>query len=421
MQIAKTTFGTISKGYGFFRRQQRDWKVTVARTSLSMFFYRMVLPYMSVYTMALGATGTQLGIVNSVGMGIAGLVSPFTGWLIDRIGVKRIYLIGIVLLAVSYLIYGVAQNWTIIIIAMVAYWLGTTVSVHGCAVICGNSLASEDRATGMSLCETFAAGVLGIVAPMLGASLVGAFGGVNVNGIRPLFFISLVGITGAFFLVLTQLSNRRWRSPDETKPSFFRDLSEIFKQGHNLKRWLVIASIGSLPMAMVLPFTQPFAHEVKGADQYVLGAMVTGFAVAPLVLGIPIGRLADKIGRKKVLYFTIPLVWASSLMLIWAPNSGFLITAGILQGFIYVSGVIQGAMSFELVPAEQMGKWMGIIRFFRMLLAAGAAYLAGVVWDNIGPQYLFLIVIALDLFIRIPLLIGMPETLGLQMSTKSIE
>jgi len=174
-------------------------------------------------------------------------------------------------------------------------------------------------------------------------------------------------------------------------------------------------------MAMVLPFTQPFAHEVKGADQYVLGAMVTGFAVAPLVLGIPIGRLADKIGRKKVLYFTIPLVWASSLMLIWAPNSGFLITAGILQGFIYVSGVIQGAMSFELVPAEQMGKWMGIIRFFRMLLAAGAAYLAGVVWDNIGPQYLFLIVIALDLFIRIPLLIGMPETLGLQMSTKSIE
>ena len=421
VRIVETTFSAIPRGYGFLKRQQRDWKVTVARSSLHVFFYQMVFPYISVYIMTLGATGTQLGIVNSIGMGIAGLVSPFTGWLIDRIGVKRIYLIGIGMLAVSYLTYAIAGSWVIIIFAMIAYWLGFTISVHGCTVVCGNSLANEDRATGMSLCETFAAGILGIVAPMLGASLVGAFGGVNVNGIRPLFFISLVGITGAFFLVLTQLSNRRWRSPDETKPSFFRDLSEIFKQGHNLKRWLVIASIGSLPMAMVLPFTQPFAHEVKGADQYVLGAMVTGFAVAPLVLGIPIGRLADKIGRKKVLYFTIPLVWASSLMLIWAPNSGFLITAGILQGFIYVSGVIQGAMSFELVPAEQMGKWMGIIRFFRMLLAAGAAYLAGVVWDNIGPQYLFLIVIALDLFIRIPLLIGMPETLGLQMSTKSIE
>lgn len=415
MQIAKTTFGTISKGYGFFRRQKRDWKVTVARTSLNLFFYQMVFPYLSVYIMALGATGTQLGIVNSVGMGIAGLVSPFTGWLIDRTGVKKIYLIGIGMLVVSYLTYGVAQNWTIIIIAMVAYWLGTTVSIHGCAVICGNSLASEDRATGMSLCETFAAGILGIIAPMLGALLVTTFGGVNVSGIRPLFFVCMAGIIATFFLILTQLSNRRWGNRAEPSSNFFRDLSQIFKQGHNLKRWIVINSVGNLSFAMLLPFTQPFAHEVKGAEQYVLGAMVTGFAIVPLVLGIPMGKLADRIGRKKVLYLTMPLVWASSLMLIWAPTPGFLIGAGVLQGFVYVGAVITGAMTFELVPAEQMGRWTGIVRFFRMLLAAGAVYLAGVIWDNIGPQYLFLAVIGLDLFIRIPLLIGMPETLGLRM------
>jgi len=421
MRIAETTFGAISKGVGFLKRQQRDWKVTVARTSLSVFFYRMVLPYMSVYTMALGATGTQLGIVNSVGMGIAGLVSPFMGWLIDKSGVKRIYLIGIVLLTVSYLTYGVAQSWTIIIIAMVAYWLGTTVSIHSCTVICGNSLASEDRATGMSLCETFAAGILGIIAPMLGALLVTTFGGVNVSGIRPLFFVSLVGIIATFFLILTQLSNRKWGKLGETRPSFFRDLSQVFKQGRNLKRWLVITSIGSMPWFMIIPFTYPFAHEVKGAEQYILGAMVTGAALAPLVLGIPLGRLADRIGRKKVLYLTIPLVWASSLMLIWAPTPGFLIAAGVLQGFIYICAVIQGAMTFELVPPEQMGRWMGIVRFFRMLFAAGAVYLAGVIWDNIGPQYLFLAVIGLDFFIRIPLLIGMPETLGLRAGAEQPE
>jgi len=421
MQIAEKTFSAISKGAGFFRRQQRDWKVTVVRSSLSMFFYRMVLPYMSVYTMALGATGTQLGIVNSVGMGIAGLVSPFIGWLIDRIGVKRIYLIGIVLLTVSYLTYGIAQSWTIIIIAMVAYWLGTTVSVHGCAVICGNALVSEDRATGMSLCETFAAGALGIIAPMLGALLVTTFGGVNGSGIRPLFFISVAGIIATFLLILTQLSNRRWGSRTEPGPNFFKGLSQVFKQGRNLKRWIVIASIGSMPFYILLPFTHPFAYEVKGAEQYVLGAMVTASAVVPLVLGIPLGRWADKIGRKKVIYLTMPLVWAFSLMLIWAPSPGFLIGAGVLQGFISISSVVMGAMTFELVPADQMGRWVGIMRFFRMLLAAGAVYLAGVIWDNIGPQYLFLSVIALDLLIRIPLLIGMPETLGLQSRTEQPE
>jgi len=98
-----------------------------------------------------------------------------------------------------------------------------------------------------------------------------------------------------------------------------------------------------------------------------------------------------------------------------------LIGAGVLQGFIMIGMVVMGAMTFELVPAEQMGRWMGITRFFRMLLAAGAVYLAGVIWDNIGPQYLFLSVIAFDLLIRIPLLIGMPETLGLRAGTEQPE
>jgi MFS family permease len=168
---------------------------------------------------------------------------------------------------------------------------------------------------------------------------------------------------------------------------------------------------------MVLPFSQVFAYEFKGADQYILGYMVTGFALTPLVFGIPFGRLADKIGRKKVIYLIAPLFWISNLILIWAPDPGFLIAAGILQGFYFISITVTGAMTFELVPAEQMGRWLGIIRFVRLLLSAVSAFAAGVIWDNLGPQYVFLCVIGLDLFIRIPLLLGMPETLSLRIGT----
>ena len=66
-------------------------------------------------------------------------------------------------------------------------------SGHCCSVVCGNSLANEGRATSMSFCETLAAGLLGILGPILGAFFVTMFGGVNVSGIRPLFFISLAG------------------------------------------------------------------------------------------------------------------------------------------------------------------------------------------------------------------------------------
>jgi MFS family permease len=411
--LAGKTQGAISRGAGFVTRQERDWKVSAARSNLTQFFYRMVLPYLSIYTMALGATGTDLGLVNSIGMFVAGVVGLFSGWLMDRTSLKRIYLVGIVILAISYLIYGLAQSWPIIIVAMAAYWLGNTTSQNTCQVICGNCLKREERATGMAFCETFSMGILGFAAPMIGAWLVTAFGGVNAEGIRPLFFISLAGIAGTFFFILFQLSNRSWKRPGETSLSFLTGMSQVFKEGHNLRRWLVIYSITGLGMGLVTPFAQPFAQDLKGADQFVLGAMVTAASLVPLVFGIPMGRLADRIGRKKIIYATIPLVWVFYLLLIFAPNPAFLVVAGGFQGFLMITTTSSEALSRDLVPPEQMGRWIGVLRLGRMGFAALTTLLAGLIWDHIGPQYVFWFIMAFDL-IRVPLLIGMPETLGVQ-------
>ena len=378
-----------------------------------MFLYNIVAPYLSIYTMALGASATQLGIVNSVGMAAAGVIAPYIGWIIDRRGVRLVYLFGIVLLAVSYLTYAIAGSWFVVVLAMVAYWLGRGMSGQGCSTICGNSIRSEDRATAMSLCETLAAGVLGMLAPLVGVALVAQFGGVNVGGIRPLFFVALAGTIGTFFMIYFLLPNCRWSDGASRSRHLVRDLLAVLRSGDKLGRWLVIDAIGFLPMGMVIPFAQPFAHQVKGADELILGMMITAFALTPLVLGIPVGRIADRIGRKRVLYVTIPLSWLSSVALILAPNAGILVLSGVLLGFFTISAVTAGAMAYELVPKAHMGRWLGISIFFRMLLAAGAASLAGVIWDRLGPAYVFLTVIALELLIRMPLLVTMPETLHL--------
>ena len=105
-----------------------------------------------------------------------------------------------------------------------------------------------------------------------------------------------------------------------------------------MKRWLVIAAITQLPLAMVFPFSQVFAYEIKGATPFILGAMVTGSALLSIVFAIPLGRLADMIGRKKILYATVPLFWVSNLLLGWAPNATFLILPGMLPGFFYTAG-----------------------------------------------------------------------------------
>jgi hypothetical protein len=58
-----------------------------------------------------------------------------------------------------------------------------------------------------------------------------------------------------------------------------------------------------------------------------------------------------------------------------------------------------------------MGRWLGINRFFKMVLSAGLALMAGVIWDKIGPQYIFILFVGIDLLIRMPLLIRLEETL----------
>jgi MFS family permease len=351
----------------------------------------------------------------------AGIISPLTGWFIDRSGPKKIYLLGIGFLAISYLTYAIAQSWLITVLAMVAYWLGFSVSIHSCATICGNCLANEERATGMTICETVAAGLLGMAGPMLGAWLVTLFGGVNASGIRPLFFVSALITAFTFVVIWTQLSAKQEKSRSKSRPHIFHDLHQVLKEGRHLNRWLIISAVNSVPLAMVFPFSQVFAHEIKGADPFILGAMVTGSALTSIVFAIPLGRLADRVGRKRILYLTMPLFWISNLMLVWAPAPAFLLIAGILQGFYYIGSPIAAAMERELVPPEQMGRWLGIVRFSRMLLNALIAVISGIVWDRIGPQYVFLGFIALDLVLRAPLLIRMPETLRLQIGRQTPE
>jgi MFS family permease len=410
----------FSRSLYFLRRQQHDWKVTVVRTSLERLAYQMVFPYLSIYIVALGATATQLGLLNSLGMIIAGIVAPFSGWIIDKTGPRKMYLFGIGLLAVCYLTYALAQNWLITILAMGSYWLGFSISMHSCATVCGNCLANKDRATGMMICETVAAGLLGMLGPILGSWLVTMNGGATISGIRPLFFICL-GITiVTFIVVLVQLSNTRWAAANPAQPHFLRDFQQVMKEGRHLKKWLLIAAVGQFPAAMVFPFSQLYAYEVRHATPFILGAMVTGAALTSIIFAVPLGRIADRIGRKRVLYITIPLFWISNLLLVWSPAPAFLILAGILQGFYYLGTPISAAMERELIPPHQMGRWLGLARFFRMPLAAGMAFISGIIWDRVGPQYVFLIFILLDLVVRLPLLFKMPETLSLRLRTSGL-
>ena len=144
--------------------------------------------------------------------------------------------------------------------------------------------------------------------------------------------------------------------------------------------------------------------------------LVSGRVLLVLVSGIPVGRLADKIGRKRVIYLLTPLWYASNFLLVLSPAFTLkvpvmLVLSSILLAFYNLSSGVTNAMTLEVIALEQQGRWGGLLGFFAGLVTIPAPLLGGLIWRELGPGYVFLIPIGLDLLLRIPLLATVPETL----------
>lgn len=394
-----------------FRRWPRNFNVIIFRMAFSNFLVGLTAPYESIYVVALGATTVQLGLVNSVGNAASTLIALPAGWLVNRFGVKRYFLLGIALLAVATLAFAGATNWQWIVGAMLLMNVALRLSATACGVTCTASLNNRDRGTGMGLCNTLSSGA-GLAAPLLAAVLVAGFGGVNVSGIRPLYLLRFVGalvMLGGMAWLLRELPDLR--GSGKFHFTLQSDLTELFSGEAPLKRWQVVSLLSWLPSAMTGPFLLLYAHEMKGADAFTLGMMGAAISAAGLVMGIPVGRLADRIGRKKVQYLLAPTLYASWGLLLLATGPLSLIAAAGLWGISQISLMIGETMSNEMVPLLQVGRWKGLLALVRGLVSIPAPLISGFLWSELGPASTFLLPILLDIGLRLPLLAGIPETL----------
>ena len=401
----------------FWKAQQKDWRITVIRTSLERLGYKIILPYLTLYIVLLGATKTQLGLVTSLGLIASGLIGPYIGQVIDRHGPKKVYMVGILILAGGYLAFASAPVWQVAALGMFLHQLGGGVGGQSCATICGNCLANCDRAKGMLVCESLAAGVLGMVGPMIsGWFLVNIMGvkdtPTDPNTIRPLFLITLIITIISLLVVVFKLSFSRWTTSNSAvKRNVFKDAVAILKADKNCVKWIFMAIVGNMPVAMVVPYVQIFVAETKNASVTTLSGMVTATALTSVVCGYFFGILGDRFGRKKILSLTIGLYLVGLVLLVTTKSPFMLLTVGILQGFQEIGGPLAASIQNELVPHKVMGRWVGVVRFFSSMFSALMAALAGIIYDQLGGQWIFILYIACEICIRLPLLFSLPETL----------
>ena len=404
----------VEKAICFVKRQRKPFVVNMFRVSFGNFFVSLTRQYQPIYIVGLGADPLQLGLVNSIGGIASTAISMPTGWLADKYGIRSLFLLGTPLVAFGCLIFALSSDWLMTIPALFVTLLSLQILTTVCPMVCGNYLEMKERATGMQLCDTISA-IPGVVSPMISAVIITEFGGLTPRGIRPLYWIQTIGFLLLFLLILRHYRDtieRKARFKDEKK--FVGDIRQILVKGKNVKRWILYRALSYTSWFVSLTYLPLFLADVKGADQFVLGEMAAVSMIVPLILGIPVGILADAIGRKKAIYMATSFYLMSILLLIYAPNFTILLISGFLQGFLMLGLVTQETISQELVPTSLLGTWWGILSLLSGVMSVLGPILGGFIWSFLGPVYVFLFILLIEISKVNLLWLSMPETLKMK-------
>ncbi|MFH0748615.1 MAG: MFS transporter [Candidatus Bathyarchaeota archaeon] len=355
--------------------------------------------YLQLYLRALGADPQQLGFLNSLTQLANALFGLPIGWISDKFSLKKVVVAGLILAVFVPIIFAVSPTWTFAMPAMMLNAVASTLVGMFLNIFFITSIRhSSDRAKAMSM-KSILIAVVGLIVPSISALIVLNFGGIGVDGIRPLFIIDIVAsILILFFaaLKLKEVAFLQKKGAEQGDRSFLKNYVEIAKIP-SVQKWTITKCLRTFFGNGLLPFYSIFYVTVKGANEITIAAMGTIATLGAIIFLIPFGRLADKYGRKKIIYLTRPFNYLSVIIVILAPSPEYLILAAFLGALNTVSFLMEITMEHELVPEHQRGRLGGFLSFFMGLTGIPGSILAGYLWGFVNPGYLLLIPILADL------------------------
>jgi len=424
--VGKNLSKVIGQIRGFFNRQTKNFKVLFLTSVLTQSIRRITAgtagaggggaaggaSYEQLYLRALGANPQQLGVLNSVGRFANTVVSLPLGWISDRVSLKKVVIFGLILSVIVPTAFALSTNWNQ---AMPAVMMNTiTITLTGMFTVLflvTSVRESTDRATVMSMRTTLIS-IAGLIIPTISAIIVLNFGGISVEGIRPLFIISIIANILILMYALWRLKEVSFLQKQDSvkkKRNIFQDYKEIAKIPTVLK-WTLTKGVRSFFANSLLSFYSLYYVEVKGADPIIIGAMATIGTLGSLIFLVPLGRIADKYGRKRAIYLTRPGNYLSTLIVIFAPSPQYLILAAFLGAFSTIGFLMEITMEHELVPGEQRGRLAGFNSFVWGVSGIPGPLLMGFLWDRVNPAYLLLLPILTDIPFTL-ILRTIPDTL----------
>ncbi len=173
----------------------------------------------------------------------------------------------------------------------------------------------------------------------------------------------------------------------------------------NLKAYRYTVLVVVCLSAALIPFTGssvnlalPYIAEDLSMNAVSLGWVITAFLLASAIFQVPLGRLGDMIGRKKILAGGVVLFSAASVACAFASSGSLLIAARFVQG-IAGAGIFGVSMAIitSVFPANERGKALGINTAIVYFSIASGPFFGGMLTHYFGWRSIFLVTAGLGL------------------------
>jgi len=175
------------------------------------------------------------------------------------------------------------------------------------------------------------------------------------------------------------------------------------KSNGNRKIVLFVATMGSFLapfMGSSINIALPSIGREFAMDAILLSWVATAYLLAAAVFTVPLGRVADIYGRKKIFTYGIVIYTVSSLLLAMSTSATMLISLRVLEGIggamIFGTGI---AMLTSVFPPGERGRALGINVAAVYLGLSLGPFIGGILTQHFGWRSIFLVTVPLGLIV----------------------
>lgn len=370
------------------KRETKSWRlpglernVLAASSAVFLLFLgeEMWKKFLPRYLESLGAGAVTIGLFGTARDFFDAIYQYPGGWIADRVGRRRAFLIFISIASVGYLIYLFSPSWPFVFVGLAFAMAWSSMASPAIFAIIGDALPKEQRAMGFTI-QSFLKRIPMAVAPLIGGALIASQG--VVKGVRTGLMITLL-LAGLTVFIVLAVNIRVEVGPPV-------NIKGVWKSFHSaLKRLLISDIIIRLCEGMADVFVILYVMNVLGVSATRYGMLVAIQMTTSMLVYLPAGRIADRVGRKPFVIATFVCFALFPLVVVAASGPGSLIAAFVIGGMREIGEPSRKAMIVDFAEPQLRARTVGLYYLVRSLSVTPAAAIGGVLW-GVSPSVPFI-------------------------------